>query len=67
MHGHRNLKIYDGVSVSSFKMRNVSCKSYSENQNTFCFKLFFYQKNRAVDEIMWKKNLIEPEKSQTTM
>ena len=40
-----------------FRMRNVSDKSYRENQKTFCvqFGLLFFSKNRAVYEIMLKK------------
>jgi len=46
-------------------MRNVSDKSCRENQNThFVFNNFFSE-NRAVNEIMWK-NMVEPERPQTT-
>jgi hypothetical protein len=44
------------------RMRNVSNKSYKENQKThFMFKTF--SANRAVYEIMWK-NMVEPERPQ---
>jgi hypothetical protein len=37
-------------------MKNISDKSCTENQNThFVFNNFFFL-NRAVYEIMWKKN-----------
>jgi hypothetical protein len=40
-------------------MRNVSDKSYRENQNThFRFKSFFFFENRAVYEKMWE-NMVE--------
>ena len=45
-------------------MSNFSDKSFTENQNTFYFQIFFF-KNRAVYEIMWK-NLIEAEKQKMT-
>jgi len=35
-------------------MRNVSDKSYRENQNTFCVQIFFVFENLAVNEVMWK-------------
>ena len=47
------------------RMRNVSDKSCSENQNTrFIFHNFFSE-NRAVYEIMWK-NVVEPDRPKTT-
>jgi len=45
-------------------MRNVSDKSFRENQNThFVFSNFFF--NRAVYEIMWK-NIVERGRPQMT-
>jgi len=45
-------------------MRNISNKSYRENQNThFMFNNFL---NRAVYEITWK-NILEPIRPQTTI
>jgi hypothetical protein len=42
-------------------MRNVSNKSFKENQNThFMFNTFFFFRNRASFEIMWK-NMVQPE------
>ena len=38
------------------RMRNVSRKRSTENQNTFYVQYFFSQ-NRTVYEIMWKKIL----------
>jgi len=41
-------------------MRNVSDKNCRDNQNTrFVFNDFFFFKNRAIYEIMWK-NTVEP-------
>jgi hypothetical protein len=37
------------------RMRNVSDKHFTENQNTFYVQTFFL--NRAVYETMWKKTL----------
>jgi hypothetical protein len=48
-------------------MQIVSDKSYTENQNThFMFNDFFFFKNRAVCEIMWK-NIVEPDRPQMTV
>jgi hypothetical protein len=48
-------------------MRNVSDKSYTENQNThFVFSNFFSPENRAVYEIMWK-NIVERGRPQMTI
>ena len=47
------------------RMRNVSDKSCTENQNTrFLFNIFFFA-NSAVCEIMWK-NIVQPDRSQMT-
>jgi hypothetical protein len=46
-------------------MRNVSDKSSVENQNTH-FTLFFFSKNRAVNEIT-RKNVVEPDRPQMTI
>jgi len=41
------------------RMRNVSDKSCTENQNThFVFNNFFFFENYAIYEIMWK-NIVE--------
>jgi len=49
------------------RMRNISDKSSTENQNThFVFNNFFFFKNRAAYEIMWK-NMVEPGRSQMTI
>jgi len=46
-------------------MRNVSGKSYKENQNTrFMFNSF--SENHAVYEIIWK-NMVVPDRPQITM
>ena len=49
------------------RMRNVSDESFREYQNThFTFNnyfFFFFPKNRAVCEIMWK-NMVEPVRPQ---
>jgi len=46
-------------------MRNISDKSYRENQNTRCiFNNFFL--NRSVYEIMWN-NMIQPDSPQMTV
>jgi len=45
-------------------MRNVSNKSYRENQNThFMMNNFFFPKNRVVYKKMWK-NMVQPGKPQ---
>jgi hypothetical protein len=46
------------------RLRNVSDKSFRENQRNFMFKHFFC--NRAVYEIMWKKN-VQPGRPQGTI
>ena len=48
------------------RMRNVSDKSSSENQNTlYVQQLFVFPENLAVCEIIWK-NVVEPDISQVT-
>ena len=48
-------------------MRNVSDKSFRENQNThFVFSDFFLLENRSLYEIMWK-NLVELDRPQMTI
>jgi len=48
-------------------MRNVSDKSYRENQNTrIVFSNFFFSDNLAVYEIMWK-NIVEGGRPQMTI
>jgi hypothetical protein len=47
------------------RMRNVSDKSCTENENTF-YDQFCFSKNRAVYEIMWK-NTVQPDRPQTTI
>jgi N-acetyl-beta-hexosaminidase len=45
-------------------MRNVSDKSWTENQNThFMFNNEVFPENRAVYEIMWK-NMVERDRPQ---
>ena len=44
------------------RMRNASDKRFRENQNTFYVNFF----NRAVYEIMWKKN-VQPGRPQRTI
>ena len=36
------------------RMRNVSGKRYTENENEFYVECFLFLENRAVCEIMWK-------------
>ena len=49
-----------------FRVKNVSDKSCSENQNTrFVFSNFFFL-NRAIYEIMWKY-IVEPGRPQMTI
>ena len=46
------------------RMRNVSGKSCTENETiNFLFSNFFFFKNGAIYEIMWK-NVVEPERPQ---
>ena len=48
------------------RMRNISDRSYRENQNTnFVFNNFFFE-NRAFFEIMWK-NMVGPDRPQMTI
>jgi hypothetical protein len=50
-------------------MRNVSGKSYKENQNTFCVQYLpphHHPENHAVYEITWK-NIVEPGGPQFTI
>jgi hypothetical protein len=46
-------------------MRNVSDKSYRENENTFYVQKLFPE-NRAVYELMWK-NMVQPDRLQMTI
>jgi hypothetical protein len=46
-------------------MRNVSDKTFRENQNTFCVQELFFE-NRAVYEKMWK-NTVEQGRPQMTI
>ena len=48
------------------RMKNVSDKSCRVNENTFFCVKFFFLKNRAVYEIMWK-NTVEPDRPQVTI
>jgi hypothetical protein len=49
------------------RLRNVSNKSRTENQNTnFMFNNFFFLQNRPVYEIMWK-NIVERVRPQMTI
>ena len=49
------------------RMRSVTDKCCRENQNThFMFKNFFFYKNFAIYEIMWK-NMVEPGMLQMTI
>jgi hypothetical protein len=49
------------------RMRNVSYRICTENQNThFVFNNFFFSDNRSVCEIMWK-NMLQPDRPQMTM
>jgi hypothetical protein len=48
-------------------MRNVSDKSRRENQNPPFMHSKFFPKNRAVYEIMWKNNKVEPDRPQMTI
>jgi hypothetical protein len=64
--GLKNKYTFWHISLSFFRMRNVSDNTCSENKNThFLFCNFFFL-NRAVNEIMWK-NTVEPDKSQMTV
>ena len=49
-------------------MRNISDKPCREIQNThFMFNNIFFFENRAVYEIMWKKKVVEPDRSWMTI
>jgi hypothetical protein len=48
-------------------MRNVSDKSSRENKTRILFSISFFPENRGVYEIMWKKNMAEPERPQMTI
>jgi hypothetical protein len=46
------------------RMRNVTDKSYREDQNThFIFKTYSFSENRAVYDIMWK-NMAQSDRPQ---
>jgi hypothetical protein len=48
------------------RMRNVSDKGYTDNQNTnFMFNTF--SENRAVFRIKWGKKTVEPDRRQMTI
>ena len=47
-------------------MRNVSVKSYRENQNTLLSPIIFFFENRVVCEVMWK-NIVVPGKPQMSL
>ena len=47
-----------------FRVRNVSDKCCTENQNHFIFSNFLFE-NRVADEIMWK-NTVQPDRPQMT-
>ena len=49
-----------------FRMRNVSDKSLTENQNTILCSKTFSPENHAVYEIMWK-NIVQPGRPQMTI
>ena len=40
------------------KIRNISDKARTENQNTILCSIMFFSENRTVNEIMWK-NMVE--------
>jgi len=48
------------------RMRNVSYKSYRENQNTCLMFHNFFPKNFVIYEVMWK-SMVEPDKPQMTI
>jgi hypothetical protein len=53
------------ISRSVPRMRNVSEKSFRENQNTLlCSRTF--SENRAVYEIMWK-NMVQPDRPEMSV
>jgi hypothetical protein len=55
------------ISRSVLRIRNVLDKICTENQNThLMFNFFFFFKNRAVYEIMWKY-MKEPDRPQMTI
>ena len=48
------------------RIRNVSDKSCTENQNIHFVYSNFFSENHAIYEIMWK-NMVVPERPQLTM
>jgi hypothetical protein len=54
------------MSLLSFRMKNVSVKSYRENQNTHFVLSNLFSENHAIYEIMWK-NIVEPGRPQMTV
>ena len=44
---------FDQISLSLFRMRNLSDKSFRENQNTLLYSVTFLE-NHVVKGIMWK-------------
>ena len=49
------------------RIRNVSDKICRINQNIFYFSNVFFFENRAVYEIIWKKNMVQPDRLQMTI
>jgi len=58
--------ICDHMSFLSFRMKNVSVKSYRENQNTHFVLSNLFSENHAIYEIMWK-NIVERGRPQMTI
>jgi len=46
------------------RVRNVSDRSWRENQNKYFMFSKLFIENRAVYEIMWKKNIVDPCRTQ---
>ena len=57
---------YGCISLNLARMKNVSEKNCTENQNKFIVNNFYFFENRAVYEIMWK-NDVGPDRPQTTI
>jgi hypothetical protein len=48
------------------RMRNVSDRSYRENEGTYFMFNNFFNKNHAADEIVWE-NIVQPDRPQMTV
>jgi len=61
---HWPVCIYDNISLNpSWNEEYFRQKVYRNSKHTFCVQKLFFE-NPAVYEIMWGKNMVEPDRSQ---